>query len=455
MSKGNEVLDQNKGLLSKWGILALGIGGSIGSGVITLLGSAIGMTGHSAWLAFLLALIMGSIGCIPIAFVSSAVCLYGGQYALVTTMLGKKMAGIFSVTWFLNFPGVVLYALAIAEYLNSLFPGLPKQETAIIIITAFTIYNMLGLSATDKLQKVLTSLLLVGLGLFIIVGLGKVDFSTVTPITNPNFMTNGWSGLFGAAFLLMYAVSQSHIMGYSRLAKNPRRSIPFAIGGATIVLFIVYVLMGVVAACVLPIEVVANQPLTFVAQEILPAPLFIFFMITGPLMALATSLNSCFINYSEPTIVAVNDGWFSKKLAATNKRGAYWVLYLIIYLCMVVPIFLGWDINMAANASLLIWGIGNVLQYIALAVIPNKYPKAWAKRHYGKKCPMWAFYLLIALAIAAQVAMVWSSIINVAPYIVVITVVAIAIAIPYSIYKVNRGDITAVEIDVEDTSGEE
>ena len=40
-------INSNANLLNKWGILALGVGGCIGSGVISLLGYGIGRTGHS------------------------------------------------------------------------------------------------------------------------------------------------------------------------------------------------------------------------------------------------------------------------------------------------------------------------------------------------------------------------------------------------------------------------
>ena len=68
-------INSNANLLNKWGILALGVGGCIGSGVISLLGYGIGRTGHSVWLAFAIALLMGFIICIPVLFVTGSVCL--------------------------------------------------------------------------------------------------------------------------------------------------------------------------------------------------------------------------------------------------------------------------------------------------------------------------------------------------------------------------------------------
>lgn len=92
--KNNPNTNSNAGRLSKWGILALGIGGCIGSGVISLLGYGIGRTGYSVWLAFAIALLMGFIICIPVLFVTGSVCLPGGTYSLITAILGKKAAGV-------------------------------------------------------------------------------------------------------------------------------------------------------------------------------------------------------------------------------------------------------------------------------------------------------------------------------------------------------------------------
>ena len=94
--KNNPNTNSNAGRLSKWGILALGIGGCIGSGVISLLGYGIGRTGYSVWLAFAIALLMGFIICIPVLFVTGSVCLPGGTYSLITAILGKKAAGVSS-----------------------------------------------------------------------------------------------------------------------------------------------------------------------------------------------------------------------------------------------------------------------------------------------------------------------------------------------------------------------
>ena len=440
----------NAGLLSKWGILALGVGGCIGSGVISLLGYGIGRTGHSVWLAFAIALLMGFIICIPVLFVTGSVCLPGGTYSLITAILGKKAAGVYIITFFLNLPGIALYGLAMGQYIQSFLPGVSVRLAAIVIFTLFFLYTLIGIKALDKLQKFTTMLLLAGLATFILVGLSKADMSLVNPATNPDFLMKGTKGLFSAAFLLMYAVSQSGIMFFSRLAKNPKRDIPFAIIGTSIVLTVVYISMSIASSAVLPIEMTANQPLTYVAKEILPTPVFIFFMIAGPLMALATSLSASFMMYAEPIIVAVNDGWLPKKLGTMSKKGTPWVVMLLEYLVIMIPIALGWDLDMIANSVLLISAITGILQIVALSLVPRKYPEAWAKRKWGKKLPTWVFYVSIAIAICVQCALAYNSVSSVKPYIVITTVIVLIISVPYSIVMVNKGRIATRNIDIRD-----
>ena len=208
--------------------------------------------------------------------------------------------------------------------------------------------------------------------------------------------------------------------------------------------------MSIASSAVLPIEMTANQPLTYVAKEILPAPVFVFFMISGPLMALSTSLSASFMMYAEPILVAVNDGWLPKKLGMMSRKGTPWVIMLVEYLVVMIPIVLGWDLDMIANSVLLISAITGILQIVALSLVPRKYPEAWANRKWGRKLPTWVFYVSIVIAICVQCALAYNSVSSVKPYIVITTVIVLFISIPYSIVMVNKGKIATRNIDIKD-----
>ena len=107
-------------MLGKWTLLAMGIGICVGAGLFSLVGAGIGLTGHALWLAFGIALIFGLLYNIPMLFASGAMVLDGGPYALISRILGKKYAGMYVVSFFLYFPTVAIYALALGFYINSL-----------------------------------------------------------------------------------------------------------------------------------------------------------------------------------------------------------------------------------------------------------------------------------------------------------------------------------------------
>ena len=64
-------------------LVAISSGQVIGAGVITLIGTAIGVAGMSAWLAYGAAIFVGFLSILPFIFISSTTVLQGGDIALL------------------------------------------------------------------------------------------------------------------------------------------------------------------------------------------------------------------------------------------------------------------------------------------------------------------------------------------------------------------------------------
>lgn len=439
-----------QGTLDKWTLLAMGVGLTIGAGVFSLVGYGIGMTGDSVWLAFALAVLLGFFYNAPMLFASGALVMDGGPYALISTILGKKYAGMYVVSFFLYFPTVAIYALALGVYVNSLLPNISPSVAAIIALTVFYIVNIRGLDTLSRFQNIMTVMLIVGIATFIIIGLSRVNFALLSSASNPNFLANGPKGLFKATCLLSFATyCQYYLMFFSKYAKKPKRDIPFGILGTTIIITFVYIGIAIVASGVLPVKVVADQPLTYVAKEILPFPVYIFFMICGPFMALTTTINSVYATYVQPLQSATRDGWFPKSFAVTNKKGSPWKILTICWLASMLPIVLGWDINTIANTYIMTDLILGVFLIASMAQIPKKYPRAWQNREFGKRIPTWIFYLSIVMAALVQCILIYNSITSIKPYIVIVTLAAFGTGIIYAIKKEKDDKITTPVLDIE------
>ena len=113
---------------------------------------------------------------------------------------------------------------------------------------------------------------------------------------------------------------------------------------STFLVGVFYVLIAIGAAGVLPIEEVANQPLTLVARETMPGITFYLFVIGAALGATATTLNATLSWVTKPLLVACDDGVLPRSLGTVSKQGVPVKLLTLFYLVGLIPLALGFDI---------------------------------------------------------------------------------------------------------------
>ena len=87
---GEKLMKEEKGIrLSS--LIMIAIGMVIGSGVVSLIGPAIAMTGRSAGIAYAGAVILGLILILPGIFIASTIRVKGGEYRMVQALMGTKL----------------------------------------------------------------------------------------------------------------------------------------------------------------------------------------------------------------------------------------------------------------------------------------------------------------------------------------------------------------------------
>jgi APA family basic amino acid/polyamine antiporter len=143
---------------------------------------------------------------------------------------------------------------------------------------------------------------------------------------------------------------------------------------------IVYVMVAVVAAGVLPISEIEGQSLAKVAYEVLPYPVYLFFMIGGAMIALVTSLNALMGWLPPPVVQACEDGWLPRGFGAINKRfnTPHWVL-LFIFVATSAILITGWDIGSIAIVGTFLANVGNIIVVVTLINLPKVVPDLWKK----------------------------------------------------------------------------
>lgn len=382
-------------------VLGIAITQIIGAGILVLTGIAIGMTGSGVVFAFVISALFTIIKNTPLALMGAALPTTGGMYRYSSRLLSPKVGFFWMLMFLVVQVGVSNMALTFAMYLEGLLPGISIKSWALGILTVTFVANLFGVKTVAVVSKVMAGCLLTALGLFIAYGIPAVDYDRV--FSAASLIPYGWQGFFTAVALVSFATSGAqYVAEIGGEMKNPGRDIPLAIYTATIGSAALYGLIALVASGVLPFEQVANKPLTDVARAILPAPLFLFFMVGGALCVLVAHLNVFFTCMPKGLIIACQDGWLPKRLGEVNRKFGtpHWLLF-VFYMIGVIPIATGLSITSIAALG---GGVGfftYLFPFLACTQLPKKYPEAYANSRFKFK-PM-TINIVVALAVLLSV----------------------------------------------------
>lgn len=419
-------------------VLSIAMGQTIGSGIMAMMGTAIGMTGRGVVLAFILSSIFVVFMGIPTMMMGSALPTTGGAYRYASR-LGHPIAGLFYIIIYLSYNiTLALFAISFADYMQSIIPGMPFKLCAVGILTLMFVANLFGMGWAAKLQNIMVLVMIVAFAVFIVNGVPQVDLSQFA--SKEAIMPNGFLTMITTAGLLTFATGGANVISsLGGEMKNPGRDIPLCMALGTLLVGIVYAFMSVVAAGVLPIEQVANQNLSIVAREIMSYPLFVFFISCGALIAIATTLNSTMGWVTKPVLVACQDGWFPKGLAVVNKKyGTPHILLGIFYVIGLVPILL--DISLASLSTL---GSGISL---FMAMVPmcscfflyKKYPDAVANAPFKLKPGLAKAATAFALVLCAIQSLLLFSTLSTTGIMISMGYAAVALVISIIVYRIKK-----------------
>lgn len=329
--------------LGFWDLMGIAVGQIIGAGIMSSTGVAIGMTGTGVVLAYLVSPFLSIISIFPIAVLGASVPTTGGPYRYCSRILGKTPGMIYLLLHITMNVGLAQYALSFASYFVSLVTGLNQHLVAIVVLTFFFLTNLVGTKSAALLNKIMSVLLIGGLLLFIAFSVPKAHLDYV--FSTSNLFNHGAFAFVSTLALLSSATSGAQVIAeLGGEAKDAGRMIPRVMVLSTFLVGVFYVLIAIGAAGVLPIEKVANQPLTLVARETMPGITFYLFVIGAALGATATTLNATLSWVTKPLLVACDDGVLPRSLGTVSKQGVPVKLLTLFYLVGLIPLALGFDI---------------------------------------------------------------------------------------------------------------
>ncbi len=442
------------GKLKTVDLYALGVGQVIGAGVITLIVPALNMTGYSAWLAYVVAILVGFVFVLPTIFACSALRFGGGTYSVACDMLGPRIGGIFAYSYLAGPLYMSSFLLAAVEYVGDIVPALSshgaKVVVALALSTLFLIFNLRGINIMAKAQKFMVWLLIAALLMFTVFGIINFKYP-IFDFSDPNFLPNGMikfdnglltGGFLTAVFLFYNSVTgYAMTLGYGRDAENAKRDIPKSMLMCLPTLLVLYVGVAIAAIGSTSAEEFGmSSSLVFAARKIMPPALFYLFIIGGPMMALLSSMNSSFAFHSITIGQTCKDGWLPKGFSKTNKYGAYTYILIFVYLISIVPIVIGFNITQLVNLLQLVSSVTAIIPQIAYLNLPRKYPEAWknARLHV----PNWLYYLICIASITIYVIVFIKSCLSINPTVVIVSTIGIVLCIVLGLWRSGKGNVT-------------
>ena len=317
-------------------------------------------------------------------------------------------------------------------------PMFSRKTLALGILIILFVLNYKGIDKFAKFQNAIIVLLTVALTLFTVYGLFEMEGNY---FDEAQFLTHGITGFATATALLTFATGGGFMIAdLSAEAKNAARDIPKAIICSTVVVTILYGFMAAVAAGVFPIDVVAGKPLTLVAERILPAPLYVYFIVGGAWCAIISTLNSQFASATKPLIQAAEDGWLPIVVAKIHQKYRTPVYLLAFYLIIgVLLIVFNFNIGVIGSICSVISGLMGMMVAFCLPVFPKKYPEEW------KKCPLrignTAIIVLVILSTAIAILQTYFLVKDLSTNLIIGNIAVLVLGVVFSFWRIKSGKV--------------
>ena len=244
--------------LSLPGAIAVSVGGML-SGIFVLPGLAVGITGSSVWLAFLVASLCILPAVLSKSELATAMPKSGGTYVYIERAFGPLFGTVAGIGLWLSLLLKSAFSLVgLSAYLYVLIEvdASSTKGIALIALLIILLLNVFGVKKVEKTQLVIVSISVISLIAIIFLGANSFDSKLLDPV-----FTDGSSGFIaGVAFLYISYAGVTKIAAVAGEIKNPEKNLPrtmiislFLI--TTVYIFVALVLVGNIEASVLSTDI--------------------------------------------------------------------------------------------------------------------------------------------------------------------------------------------------------
>lgn len=399
--------------LNAFDLFVIGIGAVVGTGILTIIGTAIqgGPESVGAGPAIIVSMILAAIACIFSALcyseVASIIPVSGSVYTYTYATLGEFCAWLVGWVLMLNYViGNITVSNAWCGYLVQLLKGFSKYLPDFVVNFPLwlrsdvrTIYAMCekyGLDVHDKMPFILDKIpvainlpvifltilstlilikgikesarfagIMVCLNLlmivsFIAVGFFHIDVNNWTP-----FAPNGLQGVLMGAFIIFFAyIGFDAVSTAAEETKNPQKDLPVAILGTLSFCTILYILVALVLTGIVPTGSINTSAPIAAALSTIGKEKLAGFISVAAVCALASVFLICQLAATRILYAMSRDKFLPKMLRAIHKKHRTPHIMTIIVGLVIIAGSLIMDLNISAELC----NYGTFTAFIAICI---------------------------------------------------------------------------------------
>lgn len=300
-------------------VFCIAAGAMVSSGLFVLPGILYASVGPGMYVCYLLATVMLLPGLLSKAELATALPKAGGDYFFIDRSLGPTFGMIGGLAAWASLSlktGFALLGLGVCA--KMLWPELSLLEVRLIALGfcgVFTAINLWGAKHASRFQVVLVAVLLMLLGAYVGLGLGRVESARYEPLLpyGPNAL------ILGAAMVFVSFGGVTKVASVAEEVKRPGRNLPLGMFAATGVVAVAYVAVVYVTIGVVPPESLSRSlmPISLGGEAVWPR-VGLIAMSVAAVLAFVTTGNAGILAASRTPLAMSRDGLLPQFLGRVN-----------------------------------------------------------------------------------------------------------------------------------------
>jgi APA family basic amino acid/polyamine antiporter len=311
----------------------------------------------------------------------------GGPYVYVNEGLGDFSGFIIAWTyWVACVSAIAGISIAFVGYLGFFLPQIASSQiyallASLMLIWIIVFLNIRSLESSSKFQLISTLLKLVPLMLIILLGASNFDTSNLPELNPTNLHPISLIATVTTLVMWSFIGIETATVPADNVI-NPQETIPKVLIASVITILILYILVSVAIAALVPASELLNSsaPFALAASKILGVTGGAIISI-GALISTLGSLNANTLTAGNLSLAAARDGLLPSKFVILTKNGTPIFTYLLTGVFVSILLMLNYTKGMV-NAFVfmaMLSTLSTLIAYAFCAIAEFKFAKADAK----------------------------------------------------------------------------